>query len=161
LCKTISGNSINNVHPYFYAIHDQDDQEVCIYSRDPANIGGNSIHGEGGLLINTVKTIKIDTFVRNNGISRIDVMKIDIEGNELNALKGGRDSIMKFRPIILCEISPEHDLAAGNSSIELYDYLINELQYEAKRLNRGALMELSRFAAVSREQNIFFFPAET
>jgi FkbM family methyltransferase len=160
LCKTISEHSIKNVHPYFYAIHDKDDQEVCIYSSDPANIGSNSIHSEGGILINTVKTIKIDTFVRNNCISRIDVMKFDIEGNEMNALKGGKDSIMKFRPIILCEISPEHDLAAGNSSIELYDYLINELKYEAKILRDNKLIELSRFVAISREQNVFFFPVD-
>ncbi|WP_289181075.1 FkbM family methyltransferase, partial [Helicobacter japonicus] len=46
----------------------------------------------------TFQTISIDEFVEQNKIPKIDFIKLDIEGAELNALKGGAKSIKKFRP---------------------------------------------------------------
>ncbi|WP_334089803.1 FkbM family methyltransferase [Helicobacter typhlonius] len=46
----------------------------------------------------TFQTISIDDFVEQNKIPKIDFIKFDIEGAELNALKGGVKSIKKFRP---------------------------------------------------------------
>lgn len=38
--------------------------------------------------IHIVEAITLDEFVRNNSIGEIDLLKIDVEGNELNVLKG-------------------------------------------------------------------------
>jgi len=35
--------------------------------------------------------------------ARIDVIKFDIEGGELNALEGARNLIKRYRPLIVCE----------------------------------------------------------
>jgi FkbM family methyltransferase len=47
---------------------------------------------------NQVPLCLIDTFVVNNSITKIDFIKMDIEGSELDALMGGRVSINRFRP---------------------------------------------------------------
>lgn len=46
----------------------------------------------------TTKTVSIDDFVRQNNIQKIDLIKMDIEGAEPKALKGGIETIKKFKP---------------------------------------------------------------
>ena len=43
-------------------------------------------------------SITIDDFVNNQHLNRLDFIKLDVEGAEMNVLKGGVDSILKFRP---------------------------------------------------------------
>jgi len=51
-----------------------------------------------------VKVIDLDSYVARHGIRHIDLIKIDVEGYELEVLKGAKNSIEKFRPIIVCEV---------------------------------------------------------
>jgi FkbM family methyltransferase len=44
------------------------------------------------------RTITIDDFVATNAISKVDFIKMDIEGAEENALEGARQVIMKYKP---------------------------------------------------------------
>ena len=39
------------------------------------------------------EVITLDNFIRNNNVQKIDLLKIDTEGNELNVLKGAQNSI--------------------------------------------------------------------
>lgn len=51
----------------------------------------------------TYKTISIDDFVKQNKLTRLDFIKMDIEGSELNALKGAKQTLQKFNPkIAIC-----------------------------------------------------------
>jgi FkbM family methyltransferase len=43
-------------------------------------------------------TVAIDDFVKNKGVSKVNFIKMDIEGAELNAVKGARETIIKYRP---------------------------------------------------------------
>ena len=45
-----------------------------------------------------VTTISIDDFVQQNNLKKVDFIKMDIEGAELNALNGAVDTLRKFRP---------------------------------------------------------------
>lgn len=45
-----------------------------------------------------VTTISMDDFVNERGLPRLDFIKMDIEGVELNALKGAEGSLRAFRP---------------------------------------------------------------
>jgi FkbM family methyltransferase len=157
--EIILENKIKNIHLYLNAIHNTNKEEVKIYKNDNLNIGSNSMH-LGGSIANTAKTMSIDTFVKENHILQIDFIKMDIEGNELNALKGARESIIKFRPIIMCEINPSVNSSSGYTADDLYEYLTNELKYTPKKLRRNSLIKISRNEAIICQQNIFFFPSQ-
>jgi hypothetical protein len=47
----------------------------------------------------------LDNFIKSNSITRIDFVKIDVEGHELQVLMGAKESIGQFRPIMFVEIA--------------------------------------------------------
>ena len=51
-----------------------------------------------------VETLTIDDLLRNNGLERIDFIKMDIEGAELEALQGAETVIRRFRPKLAISI---------------------------------------------------------
>lgn len=54
-----------------------------------------------------VKTRTLDSIIIDNNLSELDFIKMDIEGAELDALKGATDSLKKFKPKICLECEPE------------------------------------------------------
>ncbi len=44
----------------------------------------------------------LDLFARKNGLSRVDLIKIDTEGYEKQILRGAAGTIRKFKPVITC-----------------------------------------------------------
>lgn len=53
-----------------------------------------------------VEAITLDEFVERNNVSRMDFpFKIDVEGFELNVLKGAVNSCMKFKPVLFIELN--------------------------------------------------------
>lgn len=55
-------------------------------------------------------TDTLDSFVEREKIDRLDLIKIDVDGEEYAVLKGGRNSLARFQPVLLMEMQPyTHD----------------------------------------------------
>ena len=67
---------------------------------DPKNQAGASFVGTHGGKVNTLllPLTTIDAIVEETGLSRVDFIKMDIEGAERQALAGGRKTISRFHP---------------------------------------------------------------
>ena len=75
-----------------YALWKESMNDLMILGDGPgARVGELS----GGI---QVKTLSIDDLVDRENLSRVDFIKMDIEGAEMEALLGGEKSIRKFRP---------------------------------------------------------------
>jgi FkbM family methyltransferase len=74
-------------------------------------------------LLETIDLMPLDDFVREKGLTRLDAMKIDVEGAELSILRGARESIARFKPMIVMEVSEETSRAAGYPASALLEYL--------------------------------------
>jgi FkbM family methyltransferase len=57
----------------------------------------------------SVAATSVDYYFTKNNIKRLDLIKIDVEGYGGNVLKGGVDTILKFKPYILMEVHKESD----------------------------------------------------
>ena len=67
------------------------------FPEHPENHGGFRVVGSGN-----VPTVRIDDL----GLEACDLLYLDIEGAEWNALKGATDTIRKFHPVIVIEDKP-------------------------------------------------------
>lgn len=71
-----------------------------------------------------IDQIKLDNFI--NKIKSIDILKIDVEGNELEVLKGSEDLLNKKAiKVIYIEIL-NHNLYQGYSKKRIHDFLIKK-----------------------------------
>ncbi len=57
----------------------------------------------------TVESVSIDTYLKDKGISKVDLIKIDIEGHEKDALMGMEETIKNMKPSFIIEILEGED----------------------------------------------------
>lgn len=77
-----------------------------------------------------VPLITLDAYCAERGIDRIDAVKMDIQGAEVAALQGFRQTLLRTRPRwMLIEFSPEHLRGAG-SSPEAFWKILDDLGFE-------------------------------
>lgn len=70
-----------------------------------------------------IKTKKLSTFIKENNLLNIDLIKIDVETHEAEVLEGMEDYLQKFKPTLLIEILNEEVGNKVQSIIEGIDYL--------------------------------------
>lgn len=67
----------------------------------------------------------LDTYIYSNNISRVEFIKIDAEGGELDVLKGGLKVLREIRPIVMCEIADIRTQQWGYKASEICQFLEN------------------------------------
>jgi FkbM family methyltransferase len=100
LLKNIVLNKRANIRTSRVALADQLG-ECSIVQPSGANLGNYrlAIHDERGQ--ETVPLTTLDHIASTRGLDRLDLIKVDIEGAEAQFLKGGRETIERFRPTIM------------------------------------------------------------
>lgn len=63
----------------------------------------------------TVEVDTIDAFVRSRGLGRLDLIKADIEGWELEMLRGASETLRRLRPALFIEVDGARLARAGDS----------------------------------------------
>jgi FkbM family methyltransferase len=102
-----------NIHLNGVAVGKESGRSLPLYGSD--RIGCSSLYPHEWLNRDTaiaVPVVTIDEYVRKEGITRIDVVKIDIEGAELDALEGMAETLRVSPPkLIVCELTlmPEYN----------------------------------------------------
>lgn len=91
--------------------------------RTPSNRGGNRIapDGLGGSAL--VQVSRLDEVAPVNDLNRIDLIKIDVEGYELQVLKGASGILRKHKPTLFVELDDDNLRDQGDSANELVRFL--------------------------------------
>lgn len=71
-----------------------------------------------------IRLTTLDIFARENGLSRLDFIKVDIEGWEAHFLRGAKETIARFRPSLLLEVVVSSLKRAGSTEAEIFDALL-------------------------------------
>lgn len=86
-------------------------------------------------IVEEVETISIDEFVKENKIEKIDVIKLDIEGAEYEAVEGAQETIKMHKPILLISVyHREKDLFEIKPMIE---ELRKDYRFKFRWLRKG------------------------
>ena len=69
---------------------------------------------------------RLDDVMRKEGVQRVEVIKIDVEGAELLVLRGAVETLRRFHPLLLLELSERTLRHQGSSAREVLDFLKRE-----------------------------------
>lgn len=67
-----------------------------------------------------INAMTLDDFALQMGLERLDFAKIDIQGAEPLFLEGGKDTLTRFHPDLLMEVSPGDLACMGKTSRDLF-----------------------------------------
>ncbi len=70
-----------------------------------------------------IALLSLDDFILKAKILRVDFIKVDIEGWELQMLEGAKDTLTKFKPTIMIELDETHLHRAGNDLASAWNFL--------------------------------------
>jgi FkbM family methyltransferase len=106
--------------------------EITLFA-DAANPGGHSFFEWNVRRSNgdkkTVPVYSLDSFLQTElPERRLDVLKMDVQGFEMNLLNGAKETITSHKPSVLCEVTPDALQRAGSSHSELLKFF-EDLEY--------------------------------
>ena len=134
LCGNIFINSKEKIiHPYHTALIDDPNKKTKLFLPESINMGGCKLIDSEFDCTERYNLRTIDSFK----FEKINFIKLDVEGQELNVLKGGAETISKHRPVIFFEcwaINSNHWKHIPNTHTELMEY-IKSLNYKINKIN--------------------------
>jgi FkbM family methyltransferase len=109
LQQNLKLNRLKNVHPFPLALAEHEGKaELAVAEAEHSGhntLGKFAYDSVGVLRKEPVPVHALDQVVQETAITRIDVMKLDVEGAEHRLLEGAQRALQRFRPIILFEAS--------------------------------------------------------
>jgi len=133
LTNNIAINKFMNIQPENIAIGDREGKINLYYDSREMNLGMASTKFIENSYSEKAAVITLDSYFRDKSISRINFIKIDIEGHEYKALLGMKNLLLRFHPTLLIEILNEEELPNNKdkvisflSSLGYIKYFIND-----------------------------------
>ncbi len=116
------------------------------------HLGGASIavDGEGAI----VELTTLDRFCEERAVTRLDFLKIDVEGFEDRVLQGDRQSIERFKPGILIELNPSTLTLQGVTLDTVVD-LLRGYGYRLYEIHHHELRPLTNLPTGDEYINVF------
>jgi FkbM family methyltransferase len=106
-----------------------------------------------------VQVTSLDAYCREHSVDRLDVIKIDCQGYELQVLEGGSNVLQRFRPRLLLEYDVDFLLASGASGTRLCS-MLETRGYKAFKMHRGCLVPFAAEDKPGTVVNVHAIPAD-
>jgi FkbM family methyltransferase len=131
----------------------QGGQTGCNSLRPPIVISGTSPV--------RVRVTRLDSWLATHNVERVDFIKLDVEGGELEALKGAAELLKRRpRPVILAEVQDIRTAPWGYRAKEILTRL-READFTWFRLLEGGLLETLDLSGESFDGNFVACPRES
>jgi FkbM family methyltransferase len=137
--KNLALNNLKNINCKNLAISDESDK--LINFNESSNDWESSANHDSFNMKNTsiIKTTTIDIELKNYDLKNFTLcIKLDIEGSEFQAIKGGLEIIKKYAPIIIIEIS-KYNINQMNSNFDFFSNFLFKNDYIIFDLNQNVV----------------------
>jgi len=137
LKKNIEINNLKNIKPYNLALTNIDNENIIFYE-SPNDWESSLIESNFERKIQTIiKTATLNSIIEIKNLKNNHVIiKLDVEGYEMQILEGAKKIIQQFSPIIILEFSnfiennEVYNYSYLESFLEKFDYLIYDTNYK-------------------------------
>ncbi len=99
--------------------------------------------------------IKLDDFVSDNNITKIDFIKCDVEGAELHVFKGAERTLREHKPIVFSEMLRKWAKKFNYHPNDIIKFF-SDLGYSCYTINSDRLVEFEFVTDETIETNYFF-----
>ena len=82
--------------------------------------------------------VTVDDLVRRFALNRVDWIKLDVEGAEVEVLKGAEQSIQRFHPVLFIEV--HGTLHALEAFLPQFGYSIDKMTFGGITENHGHVL---------------------
>ena len=140
--KNLELNNYNNIDFKNYAVSDLDNSDIEFNESENDWESSQSHSNFKSFSTSNVKSIKIDTLIKNYNYEHyVPIIKLDIEGSEINAILGGLEFIEKNSPLIIIEISKyifenKDNIDHLNNFLFKYDYTMYDTKNNKVNVNQ-------------------------
>jgi len=144
LKKNLALNGTQNVELFEHGLSDEDKELVFYFHPhvSGATSAKNLLESAEAVTVRA-RVKRMDDVLRGEG--RIDLLKCDVEGAEIFALRGGLETIERTRPVLFIEMLRKWSAKFGYQPNDIIE-LLRGLDYECFSVEDGGRLE--RFAAM-------------
>ncbi|MBW3618983.1 MAG: FkbM family methyltransferase [Actinobacteria bacterium] len=150
----------HNVELHQLALTDHDEgAELSVprFARTEAHLTGPVATTDRTVRTERVATTTVDALVRSRDLVSVELIKCDVEGAELQVLRGAEWTMARFRPVVVVEIEARH-LARYDLSPDAVAAWFEERDYAAYRTTGGRLVPAT--GIVPDENDYILLPRE-
>lgn len=108
LQSNVARNKLTNVTCRAAAVGDADGEadffHVGVGLPSSSSLSAEFMRRAGAVVRSTVPVITLDRFVREQGLPRVNLLKIDTESTEPQVLRGMSETLRRDRPALFCEV---------------------------------------------------------
>lgn len=133
LKTNVSINELANVEVYDLAVGEKNGEiSFNIYPKNFCNAGMSSKYMDTPLTRKiTVNQQTLDSFVESHNINKVDFLKMDIQGAEMDLLAGAATMIARFKPTIFLEaLQIYNDIQTMYAELGKYGYTVLNISDE-------------------------------
>lgn len=121
LCFNVAANELANIRLNNVGLWDSPSELRFTRSLGPMNHISNDPRED----CVSVKCVELDQYVAQANLARVDLIKCDVEGAELHVLKGAKQTLTRFRPVVLLETEDRLTKSFGYDSAEVVQFLLD------------------------------------
>ena len=166
LTFNLSRNGLNQVVPVRKGLSDKTGV-APIYFAESLFSDGTKHEGLGTLypsgqragLAGEIELTTLDSFCAESQLSRLDLVKVDVEGAELDVLRGGERTLARFRPHLILEVQRETAQSGGHEAKDILQFL-EPLGYAFFTIGRKARLYPLQPDNLAPFQNVLCVPAQ-
>lgn len=142
-------NRCENVEIYPLALGSENGT-ATLYENWDVNRGGASLLSQGDEKGIEVPVRRLDQLLTDEVV---DVLKIDVEGFELEVLKGGLELLKAQQPVLIIEVSEQRENEKGVSPQEIYAFVQTLGQYQFFK-QKGTKERRSKLVPILSENDL-------
>jgi len=160
--ENVELNDLNNVTLHQTAVSTVDGA-LKLYLSNDRNAGTHStvfIESNVSTEFVEIPSVRLETFANADSLQSIDLIKIDVEGAEIDVINGAVSVLERYKPLVITELSDHLQQARGQTCREIKEFM-GSYGYTPYSINDDGTLSLCPMQAAHVNDNIVFVHSDS